>query len=235
MTAASPALTLPDALHEPPAAVRVRGTIALVAGAGEAAPVYARFGRRLSADGYAVGVFELHRSADAAGWLAEQEQTPRVLAGSDRGAAAALALAAEGSAVLDGVLIAGLPVGADDARAEASQRTACPVHLGVLAQADAGAVSAPVPEADVPDAAALASVAVPVLAVHGGADPLSPLTSARAVLAALPALELVETVGGLHDAFNDQSHRSVAATVVLWLERLRAGDIARSIVRAVAR
>ncbi|MGW9129956.1 hypothetical protein [Streptomyces sp. NPDC055681] len=28
--------------------------------------------------------------------------------------------------------------------------------------------------------------------------------------------------GGVHDVLNDASHRTAAATVVLWLERLRA-------------
>ncbi|MFT4229233.1 MAG: hypothetical protein QM602_02975, partial [Microbacterium sp.] len=81
----------------------------------------------------------------------------------------------------------------------------------------------------------LAVVGVPVLAVHGGADPVVAPDAAAAYLAALEDLELVETVGGLHDALNDQSHRSVAARVVLWLERLRAGDVAAPIVRTLAR
>lgn len=227
MTTTAPA----PALHEPPAAVRVRGTVALIAGAGEAPRVYERFGRRLAADGYSVGVFETVAGDDARTWLAGRAH-PRVLAGSDRGAAAALALAADDPDV-DGVIVAGLPVGArDDASADAAQRTACPVHLGVLAGADA-ASPAPAPAVAIPDAASLARLAVPVLAVHGGADPLAPLEVARAALAPLPVLEFVETVGGLHDALNDQSHRSVAATIVLWLERLRADGVARPIVREV--
>jgi len=222
------------ALHEPPAAVRVRGVLALVAGGGESARVYERFGRRIAADGYVVGVFETADAEAAAAWLAAREDAPRVLAGSDRGAAAVLALAAAGAAV-EGVVVAGLPAGgADDADADAAERTACPVHLGVLAEPAARA-AAPAIEVAVPDASALASVAVPVLAIHGGADTLAPLAAARDALAAIPSLELVETVGGLHDALNDQSHRSVAATIVLWLERLRGAGIDAPIVRAVAR
>lgn len=229
----------PSALHEPPAAVRVRGTIALLAGAGETAAVYARFGSRLAADGYVVGVFETTGGAEAAQWLGSQ-QTPRVLAGADRGAAVALSLAVDGNApTADALLIGGLPLERDDSAADPSQRTACPVHLGVLADATAAlSVAAPdvaVPHVAVPEAEALASISVPVLAVHGGADPLSPLPAVAERLATIPAVEVVETVDGLHDAFNDQSHRSVAATIVLWLERLRAGDISRPIVRAVTR
>ncbi len=235
----------PD-LHEPPAAVRVRGTLALLAGADETARVYERFGRRLAADGYVVGVFEAREAPHAAAWLAERQAVPRVLAGSDRGAAAVLALAAHsdptGGDGIEGVIIAGLPVGdRDDAGADASERTACPVHLGVLAGADARrsdaetATVSPSAHVSVPDAAALASLKVPVLAIHGGADVIAPADKALAALATVPTLEFVETVGGLHDALNDQSHRSVAATVVLWLERLRAGDVTTPIVREVAR
>src|SRR5690606_28474429 len=89
------------ALHEPPAAVRVRGTLALVAGAGESSRVYERLGRRLAVDGYVVGVFETSAAGEAVGWLHAQGEGPRVLAGSDRGGAAALALAA-GHAAVDG-------------------------------------------------------------------------------------------------------------------------------------
>ncbi|MGB3374049.1 MAG: hypothetical protein WBA87_02770, partial [Microbacterium sp.] len=78
-----------------------------------------------------------------------------------------------------------------------------------------------------------AAISVPVLAVHGGSDPVSPFAQSQAALSAIPDLELVETVDGLHDALNDQTHRSVAASIVLWLERLRAGDVNAPIVRHV--
>lgn len=38
-----------------------------------------------------------------------------------------------------------------------------------------------------------------------------------------PAAELVTVRGGRHDILNDINHRSVAAHVVQWLERLRSG------------
>jgi hypothetical protein len=46
-------------------------------------------------------------------------------------------------------------------------------------------------------------------------------------------VEILQTVAGLHDALNDVSHRSVAAGIVLWLERLRAGDVHTAVVRAI--
>jgi alpha-beta hydrolase superfamily lysophospholipase len=83
----------------------------------------------------------------------------------------------------------------------------------------------------VPAPADLAAIAVPVLAFHGAADTVSPLSEAAALLSAVPDIELIETVDGLHDALNDQSHRSVAASIVLWLERLRGGDVHAPVVR----
>lgn len=224
------------ALWTPPAAVRVRGALALVAGAGETARVYERFGSRIAVDGYVVAAFEAPAAADAAAWLAVQEHAPRVLVGSDRGAAAVLALAAHGAPV-DGVIVAGTPAGpGDDAAADDAERTACPVHLGVLGEAAARATSAVVAaEIDLPAAAALGSVSVPVLAIHGGADTIAPLAAAREALAPIAQLDLVETVDGLHDALNDASHRSVAATIILWLERLRAAGVQTPIVREIVR
>ncbi len=215
--------TVPDALWTPPA--RVRGSLALVPGRGERAAVYERFGRRLSADGYTVAVFE-RGAEDAAGWLTGAD-APRVLVGSDSGAGAALDALVRG-AVAEGGIVAGVLV---DAAAQApadEERTACPLHLGVLAEQTEAASSPALPA---PDAADLAAIAVPVLAVHGGADPVTTFADAAAALRSIPDLELVETADGLHDALNDASHRSVAATIVLWLERLRTGDVHAPVVR----
>ncbi|MFT4229075.1 MAG: hypothetical protein QM602_02170, partial [Microbacterium sp.] len=57
------------ALWEPAAGTRVRGTLAVIGGRDESARVYERFGRRLAADGYAVGVFETAEAAAARTWL----------------------------------------------------------------------------------------------------------------------------------------------------------------------
>jgi pimeloyl-ACP methyl ester carboxylesterase len=224
----------PSALWEPAPGVRVRGTLAVIGGRDEAARVYERFGRRIATDGYVVGVFETAEQQDAREWLWAQDVAPRVLVGSDAGAAAVLTALAERDQV-DGAIVAGTPVGSDDTAApDAAARSACPVHLGVLGDASSHAVH-DAAQASLPDAGFLEGVTVPVLAVHGGADTIAPFDAATGYLATLPALEVVETVDGLHDALNDHSHRSVAAHVVLWLERLRAGDVSTPIVRAVAR
>ena len=108
--------------------------------------------------------------------------------------------------------------------AELDSRTACPAHRGRLAGPGLrrGALYEPVPDGW----AALADlerVAVPVLGLHGANDPVSPLDDARARYAAAPRAELVSIVAGRHDALNDVTHRTVAATIVLFLERLRLG------------
>ena len=61
------------------------------------------------------------------------------------------------------------------------------------------------------------------LILHGGADSISPPATARALAARLPHAELVLIAGAPHDVLNDATHRSVAAAVVQWLERLRLG------------
>ncbi|CAH0172246.1 alpha/beta hydrolase [Microbacterium foliorum] len=216
----SPTLWTPSA--------RVRGSLAVITGRGERAGVYERFGRRLSADGYTVAVFE--EDADAASaWLGAATDAPRVFVGADAGASAVLHLVAQGAPV-DAAVIAGTLVDAELDLPSAEQRTACPLHLGVLAaEATSVDVAAAAP---LPAPADLAAVEVPVLAVHGGADPVSPIAAVSTALRSVPDLEILETVDGLHDALNDQTHRSVAAALVQWLERLRGGDVHAPIVRA---
>ncbi|MDT0158745.1 hypothetical protein Q9R19_14035 [Microbacterium sp. ARD32] len=229
----------PTAVFAP--AARVRGTLAMVAGRDETAAVYQRFGARLSADGYAVGVFEVADAAAATAWLSRQPDAPRVLVGSDTGASAVLAALTQDD-VADAAIVAGVVLDVERAPTDA-ERTACPVHLGVLEEQHSGDSSrladadgrSPDPVEALPALADLAAIAVPVLAVHGGADQVSPFPQAASALAAIADVEVIETVGGLHDALNDASHRSVAASIVLWLERLRAGDVHAPVVRPAAR
>lgn len=204
----------------------------MVTGRGERAAVYARFGTRLSADGYTVAVFEADADA-AASWLASIEDAPRVLVGSDTGAASVLRVLTQGETA-DAAIIAGTPVDVDGTGPSDGERTACPLHLGVLGTAAARTDPAQeAPAEPVPASADLAAIGVPVLVFHGSADTVAPLANVTALLSAVPDLELIETVDGLHDALNDQSHRSVAASIVLWLERLRSGDVHAPVVRSL--
>src|SRR5260370_1448076 len=123
---------------------------------------------------------------------------------------------------------AGLPGGGDrgggagGGRAEFAARPACPGHRGKRAGdiRRRGALYEPVPAGWI-EQADLKAVTVPVLGLHGAADPVSALTAARARYAAAPHAELVSIADGRHDAFNDITHRTAAATIVLFLERLR--------------
>ena len=226
-----------------------RGTVVLLPGRGEHPGVYERLGRRLSADAYVVHVLDgapsldLDRSVADLAQVGQGSAAPLVLAGSDTGALRALAVAADPSVHLDGLLLVGTPLGTDagstdtgstdtlsidEWQGELAARTACPAHRGRL-EADSGfvrgALDTPAPEEL--SAAAEAAVpllgALPVLLVHGEADAVAPVAGATALAARLPRSVLVTVADGRHDAINDLSHRSVAAAVVQWLERLRAG------------
>lgn len=224
-----------------PAGIAPRGTVVVVPGRGEHPGVYERFGHRIAADGYRVWavadptVDEHEVQARVRGLLespgggaAAVGPHPRVLVGSDTGALFAAALAARGGLDLDGLVLAGLPAGPGTAwdgdwDAEVTARTACPTHQGRLTADGAvrrGALGESAPADWAADATA---ITVPVLGLHGEDDPVSPLAAARDWYAEVKDVELVAVAGGRHDALNDQTHRTAAATVVLFLERLRAG------------
>jgi len=227
-----------EAVWDEPPGLSPRGTLLVVPGRGEEPSLYERFGRRLAADAYRVRV--LHDPADDAaltlaqltGLLARPETAgPRALVGSDTGALYAVALAAAGDAgQADALILAGLPTasppqesqpGWDD---ELDSRTSCPTHRGVLSRSAVrrGALFGPVPDGWL-EQADLSQVKVPVLAIHGAADPVSALADAREWYRRAPSAQLVSIADGRHDALNDLTHRTVAATIVLFLERLRLG------------
>ncbi|MEW2517287.1 alpha/beta hydrolase [Actinacidiphila alni] len=218
----------------PAAGLAHRGTVVLLPGRGEHPGVYERFGRRLAADAYVVHVLDVPEDRDAGAVAAAVDAVgagaaePLVLAGSDTGALRALAAAGRTAVPPAGLLLAGVPQpeaagGWDD---ELSVRTACPTHRGRL-DGDPlfvpGALSSPVPAAlsDAAEAALAAGPALPALVLHGAADPVSAPATGRALASRLPAATLATVTDGRHDVLNDIQHRSVAALVVQWLERLR--------------
>ena len=228
-----------------PEGIAPRGTLILIPGRGESPELYERFGRRISSDAYRV-----HAVADPVADPAlatsqvlgvAAEVRPYVLVGSDTGALFAAGLVASGQVTgVDALVLAGLPTtegptgpgrpAAGDARpsdawkAELEARTACPTHRGRLAGQGLrrGALYEPVPSGW-ESLADLGRIEQPVLALHGAADPVSALTDARERYAQASRAELVSIAGGVHDVLNDATHRTVAATIVLFLERLRLG------------
>ena len=220
-----------------PAGIACRGILVVIPGRGEQPAHYERFGRRIAADGYRVHAVAEPTTDPAltvsqvSGQLADPGTAgPRVLAGSDTGALFAARLAGTGQVPgLDALVLAGLPTpaaGPDPGswEQELDVRTACPAHRARLSAPGLrrGALYGPVPDGWA-ERADLGAVPQPVLGLHGADDPVSPLPAVRARYAAATAAELVSISGGRHDVLNDVTHRTVAATIVLFLERLRLG------------
>jgi pimeloyl-ACP methyl ester carboxylesterase len=161
-----------------------------------------------------------------------------VLVGSDTGALQALQTAATADPGLpvEGIVLAGTaPTAAspdplldtdgdtdphDDWQSELAARSACPTHRRRLTDDVAfvrGQLHAAVPS----HLLGAARPALPALLLHGEADPVTPLEQVRDLADQLPRATLGVLHEGLHDVLNDASHRTSAAAVVQWLERLR--------------
>lgn len=222
--------------HEPPTAHAARGTVVVLVGRGETAEVYERLGRRLAADGYrVVAVGQAQPAPHAVAELLAPLPTPHVVVGSDAGALTAVRVARAGHA--DAVVLAGMPtswgVHGLPWQAELDARTTCTAHQRVIAQATrtslfADATAITTADLTQPDDAPLD---VPVLAVHGAADRISPAEQAVAAYRTLGARQVTLVTDGRHDVLNDAAHRTVAATVVQFLERVRLGADLPEVVR----
>ncbi len=220
-----------------PQGLNSRGTLVVIPGRGEQPAVYRRFGQRLANDAYRVRVVaDPTREADLATRQIEEvvahSPSPVVLVGSDTGALFAAALAAEDRVPsAAGLILAGLPSAeaapapAESWDAELDARTTCPTHRGRISDSlvTPGAIYEEVPS-DLLERASFEQIEQPILALHGREDPISSPERARESVSAAAHAEFVSIAGARHDVLNDQTHRTVAATAVLWLERLRAGN-----------
>ena len=243
----------PGASWTEPEGLAPRGTLVVIPGRGESPAVYERFGRRIAGDAYRVHAVAdpTDDAALTAAQIENALGGPRpfVLVGSDTGALFAVGLVASGRLPdTDALILAGLPA-APESTAESTTespdestartapgpgvsweeelgaRTTCPTHRGRLDDGGIvrrGALYEPVP-AGWADLADLAQITQPVLGLHGADDPVSPLSAVRDKYAAAPRAEFFSVAGTTHDALNNATHRTVAATVVLFLERLRLG------------
>ncbi|MBM7519274.1 alpha/beta hydrolase [Nocardioides nitrophenolicus] len=220
-----------------------RGTLVVLPGRGETAASYERFGRRLSADAWRVRLVpvdpdDLDTTREQVEKVLADEAlpAPKVLVGTDTGATLAALLAP--TLPVDGAVIAGLalPGGAagrrwDSWAEQIDARTACPVHRRVITEDDGfdrAGLERPLPWSSV----RLEAPGRPVLVLHGVDDPVTPVADLLAAYEDQPdaVVRLVE--GGRHDILNDASHRSVAATIVLFLESLRLGPDLPAVVTA---
>lgn len=223
-----------------PTGATPRGTLIVLPGRGETAASYQRFGRRLSADAYRVRLVPVDLGdLDAAQvsvekLLADEELPgPKVLVGTDSGATLVALLAPE--LPVDAVVIAGLALpesaGVETWEDEVLARTACPVHRGVISQDQGfgrGGLNEPLPWSSV----SLAPPDKPTLLLHGSADPITPTAAALVPYADAGTVRVRVVNGGRHDVLNDVSHRSVAATIVLFLESLKLGADLPDVVSA---
>ncbi len=220
---------------EPAQGLLRRGTVVVVPGRGEHGEVYERLGRRLAYDAYVVVALDVLASTPIDDLVdlvrsLESSDRPLVLLGSDTGALEALQIAVRAGDLVSAVVVASLPGRATvpDWEAELEARTACPAHRARLTNDDRferGGLEQPVPESLTVDA-----FAGPVLVLHGDADPVTPLAEAAAVADLLPGASFVAINGGRHDVLNDLAHRSVAAEIVQFLERVRLAPDAPAIV-----
>lgn len=214
-----------------PAGGTPRGTLIVLPGRGETAASYERLGRRLSADAYRVRLVPVDLDdLDAARvrvekLLADERLPgPKVLVGADSGATLAALLVPE--LPVDAVVLAGLALpgsaGVGTWEEEVEARSACPVHRRIISQDDGfgrGGLNAPLPWSSV----TLRAPGRPTLVLHGTADPITPVAAALAPYDSTPEVRVRLVNGGRHDVLNDASHRSVAATIVLFLESLKLG------------
>lgn len=222
-----------------------RGLVVLLQSRSDAASYYARFGRRLAADGYLVRVTgrapttpeeaaELWNAAVAS----EVPDGPVLAVAVDTaGGFLAAALSEKRLDVApSGVVLAGAATpssitdeGSPASLTDVTGRSACPVHRAVVeqAKADTGIM---VSSTEVGITLPAHALGVPSLVIHGDADEISPLPRLRKAWTAGP-VELRVVAGGLHDVLNDVHHRSVAAVIVSFAERLRLSPNATRIIQ----
>jgi alpha-beta hydrolase superfamily lysophospholipase len=236
------AVTSPPSSWDEPEGIPPRGTVIILTGRGDTVATYGRLGRRLASDAYRVRAIEVDLDdLDATTKRVEKllaDETlpgPRVLLGTDSGAVLAAQLVetlTADAAVLAGLVLDSTAAAADSWEEELEARTACPTHRRVITE-DAsfarGALARPLPWPEV----SLPAPTKPVLVLHGSLDPITSVDRAFAAYLGNPHASLHVVVNAHHDALNDLMHRSAAATVVLWLERLKLGADLPVIVSAV--
>ncbi|MGF0308930.1 alpha/beta hydrolase [Rhodococcus sp. IEGM1428] len=210
----------PTLEFDEPAGVGPRGTLIVLPGRGDSPGVYARFGARIAVDAYRVRV--VHGPAELADTVAAAVG-PVVLVGIDTGAIDALRAVQDDGIEAAALVLVGLPSAGDrgptEWEDEVTARASCPTQQARLRSDDlveVGRLARPV-EDDV----VLASTR-PILALHGADDSISPLAQAKSRYAGASNVRLLSVADGRHDVLNSLNHRTVAASVVLFLESLRA-------------
>lgn len=195
--------------------VDVRGTVIVLLGEGERADDFARLTDRLVFDGYRVELFD-DVSTDVRAVRAGVERLvrdralprPLVLLGSDVGATLAASVAADSVAAVDAVVLTGVLT-------PASRR-----GLGLDRRDDRHGRALPA-GLSLP---AARSVVQPTLVFHGDGDRVTEVADAVAWAAQLPRGSVRLVGQGGHDVLRGSGHRTVTASIVLFLERQRSDD-----------
>lgn len=211
--------TSPLTVFSPLPPASTRGTVRILVGRGESAAVYDRFARRLASDGYLVYVgnsTDVHPDAS-------ENVSPTILIGVDTGILDAVRLVNANPDASDALVLVGIP-GTDDPTApgwpeEITARASCPTQQRRLREDTIVTPDSLVPQ-HVPAIERL-STEIPVLALHGVDDTISPLALAEPRYRALGHVRLKTVTDGRHDVLNSIHHRSVAAAVVTFLEEVR--------------
>lgn len=224
-----------------PEGIAPRATVIIVPGRGETVGTYRRLGRRLAADAYLVRAVPADKPRDRVERLLADPllPAPKILLGSDAGANWA-AVIGSGLTGVDGLVLAGLVGDAVAAEPsppwtdELAARSGCPTHVRVISEDPAfarGALYSALP-AEI-SASRLRPPDLPTLILQGEKDRISPPQLVFPRVLGQKQTRAFLVAGGRHDILNDVTHRSVAATIVLFLESLKQGSELPTLVHAV--
>jgi alpha-beta hydrolase superfamily lysophospholipase len=164
---------------------------------------------------------------------AAEPGTPLILAGHSLGGVAAAVSAVRGSAHYDGLVLSGTPLsplewvialregGESDLALDPLDLSSDPFYLDELendplaftSAAGAQSLGDVLPPAWVEFEQGFGDVALPILFVHGGDDPIAPVSDARAWSARVPNGRIAEFAGARHDVLNESVHREVSAAI----------------------
>lgn len=220
---------LPDAARQPDG--ETRGSVVILAGLDEAPGDFALLTEVLLLAGYAVTIFgdvsvdPRASSEGVARLLASTLVRPVIVVGTDFGAVLALSLAVESASTaarVDAVVIGGLVT-------RSSRASTVPIAdfdaVTASVTASGGAADALL-EPRIPHGFRLPDaqhVRLPTLVLHGDADDVTAVADAVSWASLLPFGSLRLVPGGDHHVLVGEARRTIAASIVLFIERHRAG------------
>jgi alpha-beta hydrolase superfamily lysophospholipase len=164
---------------------------------------------------------------------AAEPDSPLVLAGHSLGGVAAAVSALRASAHYDGLVLSGTPLsplewivalgeeGNGDLTLDPSDLSSDLFYLDELendplaftSAAGAQSLLDVLPPAWIEFEQGLGDVSLPILFVHGGDDPIAPVSDARAWSSRVPNGRIAEFAGARHDVLNESVHREVATAI----------------------